>query len=93
MPTIYSSKLHQEARRHLAIREGVHDNVVKLLHRADGLDLLLADEQVHHDVQREDLGNGLVIEHKILAFLHYPVAGYPAARTDPFQAWDSYDLF
>ncbi|WYW04320.1 hypothetical protein Kurepalu1_00018 [Pseudomonas phage vB_PpuP-Kurepalu-1] len=77
--TIRTNKLDRQDRANLERRMGISDTVLKLLGRAKGLDLLLAEEQVRRDVHIEDIGGGFTLKHETLANLYYPVAGYPPA--------------
>lgn len=71
-------------KRLYAQRQGVSDTTIKLLLRAEGMDLLLAAEQVETDTTVEEVpcDDGSVFSIRIVkqVGLFFPVAGYPVAR-------------
>lgn len=69
-------------RQHFARRQGVSDTLLKLLSRAEGLDLLLAAEQVEETVEfigalpDEPDVSQLFLRRVTTKRLYYPVPGY-----------------
>lgn len=79
--TTYHNELPGHHRKLLARRQGISDTVLKLLQRAAGLDLLLANEQVEERVEYVDFmedenGQALYFREVTATKLYFPVPGY-----------------
>ena len=76
------NKLPGHHRQLLAVRQGVSDITLKLLLRAEGMDLLLAAEQVEETVEyvgllpEEPEDTQVYVEQRTMTKLYFPVAGY-----------------
>lgn len=77
------NKLPGHHRQLLARRQGVSDTTLKLLLRAEGMDLLLAAEQVEETVEyigllpdNEPEATQVYVEQRTITKLYFPVAGY-----------------